>query len=881
MKFTRKRKFTLNSITSAMLFNCFVVHPALSDEGVGVQEQEIEQIQVRGIRGSLENAAARKRDSNRFIDAIVSEDIGKLPDTNVAESLQRVSGVQIQRTAGEGSSVAIRGIRENRIEINGRTYVSPYGRGVDNSTSGGGNQDVLRFLPAELIKALVVTKQLTADQIDGSLGGTINVQTRKPLDNPGLHAAAGVDIAYDDLGGDTTGKLSFLVSNTFRDDTIGIQMSGVRNNRNTTEDKFWNFGGWIPMEGVDPNGDGIDAYRMGDLRYQQSRDEREDLALNMVAEFIPSSSSKLYFEIFYTDSDNQNDRDWLSVPTSGNINEYNGTAIFSENDSLLAGSLLAPIQGNAVHARFESQTAQYALGGVFSLSDVMEVELELAHSKATLEEDQQFLRAQTIDSYEVDFDFRDGEFASLALPDELNITAPSNYIYNVGFDRIFEFENAETSVKADFNYLVGGDFLDSVEFGGRWADMEFSKDYYEQVFRPGVNAADPLVSGLAKEVDQSSILSGASGVYFPGEFLVPDTGLGRGFCKQYQPECPGPVLSAPLSYGVDDTIFSAYIKMSFFGEIGDIPFSGNAGFRYSDTETTVNNVATVRADAGTEFVPQSIENSYSDVLPSAMLKFELTSDLFLRLGYSEVIARPSSRDLAVALDVDPKENAATAGNPALDPFRANQFDMSLEWYGKNQTSVTGAIFYKDVESFIVTETTQEVLPGFGSAPYLVQRQFNGTGGEVQGVELSYQQPFSFLPEPFDGFGVLVNYSFIDSSTDLVNSRTGKELPLIGLSENNFNVVAYFENEVISTRLAYNWRDEYVDGIGAGGAAVFVDDFASLDASFRYSINEKLAIDFEAVNLLDSPVDQYVGTSETQWVWAETGVRYTLGFSYTF
>lgn len=881
MKFTKKRNFTINCITSALLLCCATESYGQAVDSNQATEQDVETIEVRGIRGSLENAAARKRDSNRFIDAIVAEDIGKLPDTNVAESLQRVSGVQIQRTAGEGSSVAIRGIRENRIEINGRTYVSPYGRGVDDSTSGGGNQDVLRFLPAELIKALVVTKQLTADQIDGSLGGTIDVQTRKPLDNPGFQAAAGIDLTYDELGEDSTGKLSFLVSNSFMNDTLGVQLSGVRSNRNTTEDKFWNFGGWVPMTGVDPNNDGIDAYRMSDLRYQQSRDEREDLALNLVTEFIPSNSSKLYFELFYTDSDNQNDRDWLSVPTSGSLDAYNGTAIFSENDSLVAGTLAAPIQGNAVHARFESQTTQLAIGGEFSLSDVLDLELELAHSKAELEEDQQFLRAQTIENYDVQFDFRGGDFASLELPTDVNELDPSLYVYNVGFDRIFMFENQENSARADFDYLIGGDVFDSVEFGVRWADMSFSKDYYEQVFRPGINAADPSVTGLALTIDQSGILAGANNVSFPGEFLAPDTSLGRGFCKQYQPDCPGPVLSDPLSYSVDDTIFSAYAKVNFYGDMGQIPFSGNVGVRYSETETTVNNVATVRADSGTEFVPQSIENTYSDALPSAMLKMELTPDLFLRFGYSEVVARPSSRDLAVALDVDPKENAATAGNPNLEPFRANQFDVSLEWYGEDQTSVTAGLFFKDVDSFIVTETSQEVLPGFGDTPYLVQRQFNGTGGEVQGLELSYQQPFTFLPGPFDGFGTLINYSYIDSSTDLVNSRTGKELPLIGLSENNFNIVAYFENETISARLAYNWRDEYVDGIGAGGAAIFVDDFASLDASFRYNISEKLAVDFEAVNLLNSPVDQYVGTKETQWVWAETGVRFTVGLSYTF
>lgn len=845
------------------------------------QQEDVEIIQVKGIRGSLQNAAARKRDSAQFIDAIVSEDIGKLPDNNVAESLQRVSGVQISRSAGEGSSVAIRGIRENRIEINGRTYVSPYGRGIDDSTAGGGEQNILRFLPSEVISALIVTKQLSADQIDGSLGGTINVQTRKPLSDPGFHASVGADALYDDLGGDTTGKLSFLISNTFADDKFGIQLSGVTGSRNTTEEKFWNFGGWVPMDGVDPNGDGINAYRMGDLRYQTSSDERDDTALNLMAEYAPNSDTKYYIEILHTDSENQNNRDWFAANTSGNLADYNGTEVFSSNDSLLAGTYSTSVQGNSNHSVFKSTTQQFAFGAEFYVTDKLEAKAEFSYSNAELTETQAFLRAQTSDNYEVSFDFRGGDFASLTVPTDIDFQDPSLYVYSVGFDRIFLFDTEETAAKVDFNYPLDGNFIDTIDFGLRVSDLTATKDFQEQVFRPGINAADPSVSSLAVPVNRDGVLGSADGVSFPTRYLIPDTSGGPGYCALYVPDCPGPVQSARGFYEVKDTIKSAYIKANFFSEIGDMPLSGNFGVRFSDTETTVNNTALLRAETGNIDVPVSVVNDYTDVLPSAVAKLELNSDLFLRLGYSKVIARPNTRDLAVALDVDPKEFSATAGNPKLEPFRADQIDASIEWYGEDQTSVTVGVFIKNIDTFIVTETSQEQLPGFGDDTYLVQRKFNGEGGDVKGVEITYQQPFTFLPEPFDGFGLLFNYALIDSSTDLVNSRTGKELPIFGLSENNFNVISYFENDVVSARIAYNWRDEYVSTIGAGGAAVFVDDFASLDVSFRYNFTEDISVDLDAVNLLNEKQDQYVGTPDAQWVWADTGTRFTLGIRVNF
>ncbi|MBU3005571.1 TonB-dependent receptor [Paraglaciecola arctica] len=874
---TYKMQVVASSVLIA-LANTASAQDALSKNDAS---DDVEVIQVKGIRSSLENAAARKRDSAQFIDAIVAEDIGKLPDNNVAESLQRVSGVQIRRTAGEGSSVSIRGIRENRVEINGRTLVSPYGRGIDNSSGGGGNQDVLRFLPAEVISALEVSKQLSANQIDGSLGGTINVETRRPLANPGFHASIGVDALYDDLGEDTTGKASFMVSNTFADDSFGVQLSGITGSRNTTEDKFWNFGRWVPIADTDPNGDGIPAFRMGDLRYQTAQDERDDMALNLLAEYAVSDASKVYFEVFYTDSDNQNSRDWLSVPTSGNLDAYNGTAVFSANDSLVAGTLNSVVQGNAVHAKFQSESIQYALGGEFWLSDNLGMNAEVSYSKAELTEDQQFMRAQTTDTYEASFDFRDGDFASLSLPSDVNFQDPSLYVYTVGFDRIWFFKSEETAAKIDFDYRLDHDFFESVEFGARWSDVTSSRDFLNNVPGPGINAADSSVASLALPVNRGGILGDADGISFPSQFLVPDTSGGRGFCDLYVPGCEGPQRSPAGFYEVDDTIMSAYVKVNFFAEIGDMPLSGNFGLRYSDTETTVNNTATLSTDDGSQLIPQSIESNYSDVLPNVVAKLEVSDGLFVRFGYSEVVARPNTRDLAIALEVDDKEQSASAGNPNLEPFRANQIDFSLEWYGEDQQSASVGVFFKDVDSFIITASESEILPGFGSEPFLVQRQFNGEGGDVQGIELSYQQPFTFLPEPFDGFGMLVNYSYTDSSTPLVNSRTGKELPLPGLSENNVNIVTYFENDKISARLAYNWRDEFVDSIGSGAAAAFIDAFASFDASFRYNITEDLSVDLEAVNLFNSAEERYVGTEDARWQWAVTGTRYTVGVRYNF
>ena len=305
-------------------------------------------------------------------------------------------------------------------------------------------------------------------------------------------------------------------------------------------------------------------------------------------------------------------------------------------------------------------------------------------------------------------------------------------------------------------------------------------------------------------------------------------------------------------------------------------------------------VATDQTSSGTEFqgaagVPSAIEvtNDYTDVLPSANFKFDLTEDVVFRLAAASVMTRPTLFNLSPSRNVDILARTASAGNPNLDPFRADQIDIGLEWYFADESLLSIAYFYKDIESFI--SPSQEAIPLFGitvednegivpdGEVFLVTLPSNGDGGSIEGFEVSYQQPLTFLPEPFDGFGLMANYTYVDSEGTVTRGDTSISLPLTQQSKHSYNLVGYYEKNGISLRAAYNWRDEYLsEPFSSGNQQVYREDVGFLDLFASYDVNENFALTFEAVNVTDAEIYEYEGIPDRFSDYQAFGPRYFFG-----
>ena len=875
-------------------------------------DEDIEVIEITGIAASLEENLNQKRYSDTFTDAIVAEDIGKLPDDNLAETLQRVAGVQIEREDGEGANVTIRGIRENRVEVNGRTLISAYGR--------GSNAGLMSYFPSEIVGSVTVDKVLTADMTDGALGGTINIKTRKPLDKTGLWGGATVKGTYADLNDDSGYKLSGLMSNSFLDDTFGIMVGVVYEDRPITEDRFYSNGDWRSRKPFNkpPESWGEDTinsvpnpyYYMYDLRYQRKEESREKSAVNLVAQWRPSDNLDINADVLYAEFDYDRHRGWISATTDHYLDSYEKDSwVISEHDSRVAGTLTNSVAG---HHEGYQQPQDFLTGGVnatWYAENGATIFAEFAHTESESTADQQYI-SLTKKDVTFSYDLRGADVPLINLPD---LSSSEGLIAGTFYDNRNVNSASEDSVRIDFTYPMDGIFTE-VKVGARYSDInaeqyrigkrgvgpddepggrDFSNAEATSFTRVGLNTSEVINLGWAQDalihMNFNDVLP-SSGVQLPGDVVAIDThkiGNGRfGYSDVFYDE---PMQRFPeTSSEVGDKVESAYLRFDY--ELSD--WHGNVGIRYAKTTTEVNKFALVDG----QYEVYEDEGSYSDVLPSLVAVRELADDLLLRLGASKTISRPATSNYAKAdrinLVIDDPEtpddesvnSTASLANPNLEPQRGEQYDASLEWYFDKQSALAFALFYKKLDNQVINESVETTIPGYGDQIFLVTTQTNGEGGKIKGFEVAYQQHFSSSTiDLLNNIGMSVNYTYLDNKTDETDPRTGESIGIQGVSTNSVNIQVYYEDEALSARLLYNWRDDYYDRLDPYSTTTAIDNKGqpSLDASIKYRLGNGFSMELQAINLLDSPKEEYAGWEQYVATYAETGTRYHLGLSYRF
>ncbi|MEJ0087212.1 MAG: TonB-dependent receptor [Pseudomonadota bacterium] len=843
---------------------------------------DLDEVVVTGVRESLDQARDLKRNQIQFVDAIVASDIGKLPDTNVAESLARVSGVQIDRGIGEGTDITIRGQHENVILFNGRQIFDSTGRGgngldqLNTSTYG-----LLSLVPSELISRLEVTKLSGADQIEGGLGGVVDIVTRKPLDVHGPQFAVSGTASYDDLPGKGGYEFFGLASNTFADDTFGILVSAVAGKRDLAEQGVNTFSGWgviadndAPLFDAngnpvsnDPNGDGKSGLFDLDARLQQIAETRERVGLTALAQWRPSENFELTLDGFYSRLDSDRDRYWIGYFAGFGPHT---DVVFSPHENLLAGIVTRPINTNAEFADTESDIKSTALTADWSVSESWKIHGAVDYSDSTSSYAQRFFRLQSNAGVPISYDLRVGDFGSFTFPTDL--TDPSGLNLAILYDNLFASESKNKSVSGDSTWTFDSSWLKSVEVGARYNEIDTDTLQRLRDIEPGTPATD--LSAFTTVFSNPDFLpGGAPGL--PRSYLTGSKSVFEN-CESFaeiwnadqQAICETTV--TPLgSFQIEEKFTAAYAKLDFEGSLGDHKLAGNVGVRFLHRDLT--STGSLVSNGGV--IPNVFERTDDDVLPSAVVRYDASDSVVLRFGAARVVAYPNTEALNNGLQ-DFDDGTAVGGSPDLDPFRANQFDASAEWYFAPGSLLSLGLFYKDIDTFIVQSAQQEDLPGH-STPVTVVRQINGEAAKVKGVEVLYQQPFTFLPAPFDGFGVVATYSFIDSNTP-VEDRNGNALTLPGLSKNNVNLVAYYEKGPASIRLAYNWRDRYLQGIGPSDTGVFFDEYKDFAATARWEFSKSLSVTLEGINLLDSQLRTYNAFPEA----LRTNTEYGRIFKFT-
>jgi len=327
---------------------------------------------------------------------------------------------------------------------------------------------------------------------------------------------------------------------------------------------------------------------------------------------------------------------------------------------------------------------------------------------------------------------------------------------------------------------------------------------------------------------------------------------------------------------IEESISAVYLQLDFEAGLA----RGDFGIRVVNTDQRNEGFSVVDGTEPADAPLIEDGQDYTDYLPSLNVRYDVSDTYVVRAGMSKTMSRSPFRELSIGVRLNEAASTGVAGNPQLEPYRANQFDLSSEWYFEEGGILSAAIFYKDVGSYVISAQVPEIING---NEFAIRTFENGTGATIKGLELAIQKNFDQLPGWLSGFGAVFNYTYSDSETDELDNN-GNALPLEGLSENSFNAIAFWENDRFSARIAYNYRDEFLvfSRSLAQGLPVYREDFGALDFSMNYSVPKtRLSFQLEGTNLGDEETVDYAGISERLVSQHMSGRRFALGFRYRF
>jgi len=938
--------------------------PMMTPELVFAQDDQIlEEVVVTGIRGSLQRSLDVKRDSKQIVDAISAEDVGKFPDANVAESLQRITGVAIDRSGGEGQFITVRGLGPefNTVLLNGRTL----------ATDNDGREFSFDVLSSDIIQRAEVFKTAVPNLPSGGIGATVNIVTARPLTNgPGSSfnfSAAGI---YDELRGDVSPDVSAVGSWVNDDGNFGLVGGISYSDRASQVDRVFT-NGFSERSGATAvfapeSASGLTAGNIGALpagsRVQQqvviSRDEqdRERVTLNGALQARPNDNLEITVDALYSkfevDSFQSQFSGFFSPPFINPQIDGNGTVVafnrpgqdFQNRNPAIADTIGLSQNDNVITSdEREAESYLFGVNFKYDVNDALTLNFDASTSNATRDETNPFVVLGALAPAS----------PLIALPDDAEISTLTNIVgaLDTSIQRLHFVNVQRQDVEDDIGeFKVGGDWnfdgnssLAKISFGAAISDRSkdfkqfdnfsatqgagifcafcgYTVDFDDSILTPinldgflsGVSGANRIPrqyltstfeQAFAQLNSDAAINDPArTGSLSAAELIARRDAAGDSIFGFYEPD-----LNTAASFAVDEEVTSFFVNTEWEGEFGGgVPWSANIGFRVARTETTsvgvTQPVVDIRESPGdtqlaftfAEPTAVSISNSYTNFLPSANIKFDVTDDKIIRLAYSETVTRPTLTELGVSNTFGGRSNAPISGggNPNLEAFESSNFDAAFEWYIDDITFVGVSAFYKDFSNFLESQTLPVardiVIPAGNvanpgptdqtvSVDFQDTRDRNGETGSITGFELALQKSWD------NGFGAALNYTYVDSSIDRAPGSGAADCDYNGLSPNTVNISGFFESDKWSTRLSYNYRDEFLFLCfdPNQGQPVNREEFAQIDFSASYHINDAYQLFFEGVNIFDEERRDFSIFENRFLDYEDTGARYTFGVRGSF
>jgi iron complex outermembrane receptor protein len=885
---------------------------------------EVDEIIVTGIRAGIESSIAAKRNNSSIVEVVTAEDIGKLPDVSIAESLARLPGLATQRLDGRAQVISIRGLAPDFTTslLNGREQVST-----------GDNRGVeFDQYPSELMGGVLVYKTPDAALIGQGLAGTADLQTIRPLEYGRRALALNARYEWNDYGAlnsgteDTGQRYSVSYIDQFLDGTVGVVLGYAHMSTPYQAERFnsWGYPGDNAVAGP--------ALVIGGAKpYVQSSELVRDGYLATI-EYAPNDRYRTVFDAFYSEFENTQILRGIEFPLAwgGGDGARPGPVLrpgFTVEDGIVTSGVWDNVKG-VVRNDGNRRTAELlSLGwnNQFQLSDAWSASLDLSYSKADRTDVVLETNAGTgrgplgvLDSLAFVTTPEGTRFISqLDYADAglIQLTSPQGWGGGIlpagipggqdGFINSPTTRDELKSIRAALSHVVtDGGPISGFQFGVNVTQRDKVLDLERYYLRLEANAADP---------------TSTTSVPIPTEYLLEPTTLdflGIGGMVSYDPfalaysgiyQLIAPQDDNLLAFGweVEETVTTAYFKADLDTTLFGAPLTGNLGFQVVSTDQSSDGTVA----AGNPAVPQPVSggDQYTEILPAANLTLEARENLFLRLGLARTLARPRMDQMRASVNIDYNENlndstninnspwSGFGGNPQLRPWIANAVDLSVEKYFGPRAYVSIAGFYKDLESYIYDQQALTDFTGYpvpsGPEPALRQGLINtpqnGEGGVIQGVELAVSTPLDFVHPVLEGFGVIASASFTDS--EIVANPGSPATPMPGLSETVANVTLYYERAGFQARISNRYRSEFLgelSGVGTERIQRIVADESVMDAQIGYEFQsgplQGLSALFQVNNLTDEPFKTFENDDERRVIdYQSYGRTYLVGLNYRY
>jgi TonB-dependent receptor len=876
----------------------------------------LDRVEVTGIRRGIESAISVKQDATSIVEAISAEDIGKLPDVSIAESIARLPGLAAQRVAGRAQVISVRGLSPDFATtlLNGREMVST-----------GDNRSVeFDQYPSELISGVTVYKTPDSGLIGQGLSGTIDMQTVRPLSyqdrvislggryqKNSLGKAAGVD-AYGN-------RISASYIDQFADHTLGVAIGYAHSDMPKQENQVGLYEPWQAVgDGWRPGVEAGTYYSDGIKALRRTGNAKRDGVMATV-QFRPNNAWTSTLDAFYTKAKEYDTANQFEVHLgnyNGGYDPLNVTGATVDGNGTFTGGVannVYPLVRGMYNYREDRIKAfgwnnEIQAGSVKLVTDVSWSKAE--RDEISLENNLQLLPAPQLDS--VTLNYGAGSFPQFTPGlnySDYNSLYLTNTIYGSGYGKTPRVDDELKGYKLAVSFPApeGLSWFSDVDAGINYADREKNKSQPEGNILLGAQGD----TSIASDLQYGLVNLGFAGVGYIPSWNVP------GAVARYMVFNPTTSESylIPKQWSVSEKITTTFLRANIDTEIGSIPVRGNVGIQAQHVDqSSSSNYWDDSQPVGSQVIPIKAGKTYTDFLPSLNLAFMLPAEQTLRFALARQVARPRVDQLRASMefgvDTSTGRPGASGGNPNLDPWRANALDISYEKYFGTKAYVAAAFFYKQLKSYIFTQTrdgydfTDQVaawlaangdtvtVPVQNTGNY--SAPFNGKGGTLRGAELTASLPLDLFTDALEGFGIVASASFNDSNIKILDPESASsvgsgEIMLPGLSKRVYNFTAYYERNGFEARVSQRKRSDFIGEIGnfSGVRTLrYVEGEDVTDAQVSYTFGDHsrlkgLSFLLQASNLTNSKYHTYAETKDRPLETIEWGRTYLLGANYKF